>query len=61
MEAEPWAPRQLPWGAISRGLAQYLMTYDILALNARSVKDLDPFASVFQPADDKPVPQRYSR
>lgn len=45
------------WGSISReGLAQYSMTCDTLGLYARSVQDLELLSSVFQLADDEPIP-----
>jgi Asp-tRNA(Asn)/Glu-tRNA(Gln) amidotransferase A subunit family amidase len=48
---------QPTWGAISReGLAQYSMTCDTLGLYARSVADLELLSSVFQLADDEPIP-----
>ncbi|KAE9381858.1 amidase family protein [Stipitochalara longipes BDJ] len=45
------------WGAISReGLTQYSITCDTLGLYARSATDLELLSSVFQLADDTPVP-----
>ena len=45
------------WGAVSReGVAQVSMTCDTMGLYARSVEDLELLGSVFQLADDEPVP-----
>jgi Asp-tRNA(Asn)/Glu-tRNA(Gln) amidotransferase A subunit family amidase len=48
---------QPTWGAISReGLAQYSITCDTPGYFTRSVEDLDLLATVYQLADDEPVP-----